>query len=160
MSDPSIRFFLGSLLLGCGLTAGIGCGGAQKNEAVPVPEPRACHALGGDNTDLWSDKVRTELELVVRVFEGTLRPADAESVTEGFKSLASEWDAASQELCDSYQASNSMTKRQYRAAQECLERIASDTQQLIEAIGGGAIDRTSEIDVLRAQISTCLDESR
>ncbi|MCU0660828.1 MAG: hypothetical protein MUC50_00710 [Myxococcota bacterium] len=135
----------------------LGCKKEALEGTTPKEIPRVCQKQQGAASDIWSDKVRTEVALAVRVFEGKLKPGAAEQINRGFVELSETWQNAATEACSNYLRNRFVTDAQHAATVSCLDRIVADAQTLISGLSEGKFEHAGEVDALAGQVSACLD---
>jgi len=147
----------------------LGCGGggkiaqkptAEAEGAAPPPEayPR-CDGLEGKAHEVWSPKIRSELDFSVRIYEGEILAADAELAVNRLDEFTKAWVERSAGACRKSSDAGTLEGEEYRALAMCLDRALEAQRVVIDAMKTGGKTAIAQAQTLPAAIKVCAGET-
>ena len=151
--------------------AALGCGGAGQG-AEPAaktvaPEPAAalapapapgCAGIEARAREVWSPKIRGELDFSVRIYQGEILAAEAELAVNRLDEFTSAWIEASEGACRSAAEAGEPEGGAHRALSECLDRALETQRAVIGAMKTGGKIAIAQAQTLPEAIRRCSGE--
>jgi hypothetical protein len=144
----------------------IGCGGAGKaqkptTESAATPQatyPR-CAGLEERARQVWSPKIRGELDFSVRIYEGQILAADAERAVNRLDEFTKAWIKTSTDACRKHSDAGTVESDEYGTLSACLDRALESQRVVIESIKTGGKAAIAQAQTLPEVVKGCSGEA-
>jgi hypothetical protein len=155
-----------SSLLAIAAIALLGCGGAEKAQKptaeIAAPQPATyprCDSLEEKGQEVWSPKIRGELDFSVRIYNGEILAADAELAVNRLDEFTKAWIKTSADACRKHTDAGTLEGEEYGTLSACLDRALESQRVVIESMKTGGKAAIAQAQTLPESVKGCTGEA-